>query len=207
MSDMKCLKQTSTGQLFAFTDELAKRADMVPYSGPRRSSQDQTNVASEQTLAENVAETNRKVEQMLRDTQGQLDEANAKSAHDRNAFEEQARRMRELEEEIARLRGQPLEPVEAPAPLATLAEPGENMQVVATTADAADTVPAVPAVTPESAKASDWALPDNAEVLAHTDTPVVTAPEAPVAPPAAPSAPPAPVVPEAAKTLAQSLGE
>lgn len=205
-TNIKCLKQTTTQQLFAYTPQMASRPDMVPYDGPRKTKQSQTNVASEATLEAKVAETNAMVEKMLRDTQGQLDQANVKSAADRKAYEDENVALRERIRQLEAASGDVATPV--PPVRVGLGEPEEGMEVVATSADHTAVTPE-----PKPAAKSEWPVPDNAEVIAHTDTPVATtsapaAPAAPAAPPAAttPAAPAAPVIPAVPPAIA-ALGE
>lgn len=166
---VRCLQNRSTGQLFAYTDEIAKRPDMIPYDGPVQTGQSPDVLASQRTLEEQVAESDRKVGQMLREQQGQLDEANRASAIERQKFESENERLRAEIEELKA--GKPAEVVPTPAPTAVLAEPEGNMQVIAASDPVAVTAePGTPAETP----ATEWALPDNATVVAHTTQPVIS---------------------------------
>lgn len=178
---IKCLQLVGTGQLFAYTDELAQRADMVPYDGPVQTGQSPDVLASQRTLEDNVAESNRKVEAMLRETQGELDRANIASAQERQQYQSENEALRAR---IAELESRDVvEPTAAPTPTATLADPPEGMHLVGTSADGtpqyAEDVP-----TPEST----WTVPEGAEVIEHTATPVLVTDAAPVS--AAPTSPP-----------------
>lgn len=192
-ANIKCLKHVHTGQLFAYTDELAQRADMVPYDGPAQTGQSVDVLESERTRAERIAETNAKVEALLREQQGHLDDANRASAEQRKAFESEndalKRRVAELEAAAAATR---------------LMQPGHAP---------ADPVPA-PAHAP-----TEWAVPEGAEVIEHTSDPVLVTDKAPahavadapvdivpqVAPQAVIAQAAAPVLPQAAADIAAAM--
>lgn len=213
---ISCLKQTTTGQLFAYTPEMADRADMEPYKGHVVTSQPADNVASAATLQENVERSNAAVEALLVERTQQLDDANVQSAQDRAAYaDENAKLKAEIEALKAGQQGVPNVAAPAAEPV-HLAPPPEGMQVIAQNNSPVAAEPDI--VTPESNMSP---VPEGMAVVDHTSSPVVSAPvaaqpaavEAPAAQPApapapapaeAPVAAPAPVPAEAPAPVAQT---
>jgi hypothetical protein len=196
--EIHALRQEGSGQLFAYTDELASRLDMKPYIGPALSSQPADSVQSQATILANASESQRKVQQLLSEAQGHLDQANHRSQLERQSFE---------------------------AGLHPLQDENEQLRKRIADLEGAAALEGVAAVTPE---ALAFSIPEGVnaasiEVVAHTENPVLHpvphqvpaqelpgAAEAPIVPQPAVSAPtaqlvpPVPLAPPSATVLAAS---
>lgn len=170
------LRQVGTGQLFAFTEAMAARPDMEPYIGPPLSRQPANQLLSEETRRANIETAQRAIAELLASQQANLDSAYQGSAAARQAFEQSHR---PLQDENEALR----------AEIAALRAAHEQ----ATARQATEHIGAEPTLQRPTFSVPEGVDPNQVQVVAHTDTPVIVQPAAPVAPVTPEAEPPAPV--------------